>query len=121
MRYSTIIGIDTQSKKNAVCAIVHSSGEMRETILSEDPKWLLAWIPEQDFPKPIGCVYESGPTGFGALELHRARTVRVEADPPMEVQYDGEPTSLTTPFTARILPRAARFHVSEEGWDLFAR
>ena len=36
----------------------------------------------------------------------RAR-VRAEADPPMEVQYDGEATRLTTPFSARILPRAA--------------
>lgn len=65
MRYSTIVGIDTHSKKNAVCAIVPATGEMREAILSEDPKQLLAWIVEQDFPKPVGCVYESGPTGFG--------------------------------------------------------
>ena len=54
-----------------------------------------------------------------ALELHRARTVHVVADPPMEVQYDGEATRLTTPFSARILPRAARFFVSEEGYELF--
>ena len=61
------------------------------------------------------------PDRTGALEIHRARTVRVEADPPMEVQYDGEATRLTTPFSARILPRAARFYVSEEGWGLFAQ
>ena len=61
------------------------------------------------------------PDRTGALEIHRARTVRVEADPPMEVQYDGEATRLTTPFSARILPRAARFYVSEEGWELFAQ
>ena len=60
------------------------------------------------------------PDRTGALEIHRARTVRVEADPPMEVQYDGEATRLMTPFSARILPRAARFFVSEEGYDLFA-
>lgn len=54
-----------------------------------------------------------------ALEIHRARTVKVQADPPMEVQYDGEATRLTTPFSARILPRAARLIVSEEGFDLF--
>ena len=65
MRYSTIVGIDTHSKKNAVCAIVPETGEMREAVLSEDPEQLLAWIVEQDFPKPVGCVYESGPTGFG--------------------------------------------------------
>ena len=55
-----------------------------------------------------------------ALEIHRAREVRVEADPPMEVQYDGEATRLMTPFAARVIPRAARFFVSEEGYELFA-
>ena len=61
------------------------------------------------------------PDRTGALEIHQARTVRVEADPPMEVQYDGEATRLMTPFSARILPRAARFYVSEEGYDLFVK
>lgn len=60
------------------------------------------------------------PERTGSLEIHRAREVRVEADPPMEVQYDGEATNLTTPFTAQIMRRAARFFVSEEGWSLFA-
>ena len=60
------------------------------------------------------------PDRTGSLEIHRAREVRVEADPPMEVQYDGEATNLTTPFTAHIMRRAARFFVSEEGYDLFA-
>lgn len=65
MRYSTSIGIDTHSNKNAVCAIVANSGEIREAVLSEDPAQLISWIEENDFPGPIGCVYESGPTGFG--------------------------------------------------------
>lgn len=65
MRYSTSIGIDTHSKKNAICAIVSRTGEIRETTLSDDPAQLISWIKEYDFPKPIGCVYESGPTGFG--------------------------------------------------------
>ncbi len=60
------------------------------------------------------------PDRTDALEIHRARTVRVEADPPMEVQYDGEATRLTTPFSARVIPRAARLIVSEEGYDQFA-
>ena len=60
------------------------------------------------------------PERTGSLEIHHAREVRVEADPPMEVQYDGEATNLTTPFTAHIMRRAARFFVSEEGWSLFA-
>ncbi len=60
------------------------------------------------------------PDRTDALELHRAREVRAEADPPMEVQYDGEATRLTTPFSARILPRAARLIVSEEGYEQFS-
>ena len=59
------------------------------------------------------------PDRTGSLEIHRAREVRVEADPPMEVQYDGEATNLTTPFTAHIMRRAARFVVSEECLELF--
>lgn len=55
-----------------------------------------------------------------ALEIHRARSVEVVADPPMEVQYDGEATQLLTPFKARILPRACRLIVSEEGYAQFA-
>ena len=60
------------------------------------------------------------PDRTDSLELHRASEVRVEADPPMEVQYDGEATRLTTPFTAHIMRRAARFFISEEGYSLFA-
>ena len=59
------------------------------------------------------------PDRTAAVEIHRARHVRVEADPPMEVQYDGEATRLMTPFEARVLPRAARFYVSEECLELF--
>lgn len=54
-----------------------------------------------------------------AMELHRARRVRVESDPPLEIQYDGEPTKLTTPFTAYVIPKAARLVVSEEGYAAF--
>ncbi len=43
----------------------------------------------------------------------------VEATPPLAVQYDGEVTGSTTPFTARMLPEAARFVVSEECLALY--
>lgn len=69
MRYSTIVGIDAHSKKNAVCAIVPETGETREAVLSEDPKQHLSWISEQGFYGPVGCVYEAGPTGFGLSRL----------------------------------------------------
>ena len=53
------------------------------------------------------------------IETFQAREVVVEADPPMQIQYDGEVAKATTPFAARILPDAARFVVSEECVELF--
>lgn len=45
------------------------------------------------------------------LEIHKAREIRVESDPGMPLQYDGELAGATTPFTARVLPGAATFIV----------
>lgn len=54
-----------------------------------------------------------------ALEIHSAHEVEVIADPPLEVQYDGEATKMTTPFKARILKKATKFILSDEGYELF--
>jgi len=48
------------------------------------------------------------------LEIHTASQVRVLADPPLPVQYDGEVTPAATPMTARVLPRAATFIVADD-------
>lgn len=48
-----------------------------------------------------------------SVEIHRGRHVEAFADPPLNVQYDGEVPGLTTPFTARILDGAARFIISD--------
>jgi diacylglycerol kinase family enzyme len=48
------------------------------------------------------------------LEIHTASSVRVTADPALPVEYDGEVVTSTTPISARVLPRAATFLVSEE-------
>lgn len=63
-----------------------------------------------------GIMDRSGdyPNRTDALEIHRGREIRVEADPPLQLQYDGEASSLTTPFSVHMLPQAARFVVSEE-------
>ena len=61
------------------------------------------------------------PDRTDALEIFRAKEVRVDAEPPMEVQYDGEATGLNTPFTARILPRATRLFISDEGYEQFSK
>ena len=50
----------------------------------------------------------------GGLELYRGKEIRIEANPNMQVQYDGEPTDLQTPLTIRCLPQATRFIVSQE-------
>lgn len=71
MRYSTIIGIDAHARKNSVCALVVETGEARHSTLSEDPAHLVSWIGENDLPRPLQCVYESGPTGFGLARALR--------------------------------------------------
>jgi len=52
-----------------------------------------------------------------ALEIHTGRRVRVESDPPLHIQHDGEPTGATTPFTAEVLPNATRLVVTEEVFE----
>ncbi len=41
------------------------------------------------------------------LDVYSAACVRVVADPPLRMQYDGEVVEAQTPFTARVLPLAA--------------
>lgn len=68
-------------------------------------------------PAVIACILDrSGeyPDRTDALEIYRGSEITVESNPPLLVQYDGEVTSLTTPFTVRMLPKAARLVVSEE-------
>ena len=49
------------------------------------------------------------------LEVHTASRVRIVADPPLPIQYDGDAVAgVTTPMSARVLPRAGTFIVSEE-------
>lgn len=60
------------------------------------------------------------PDRTDSLEIYTGREVSIVADPPMEVQFDGETTGLTTPLTARVLAGAARYYVSEEGYEQFA-
>jgi transposase len=75
MKYCTNIGIDAHSKKNSVCAIVDATGEVCEATLTEDPGELVTWIRERGFPGPVGCCYESGPTGFGLARALRGEGI----------------------------------------------
>ena len=54
-----------------------------------------------------------------ALTYYHGKEIRVEADPPMYIQYDGEPLDLTTPFTARVLPGASRLIMGDEAYNEF--
>ena len=48
------------------------------------------------------------------LEIHAASNVRIHAEPALPLEYDGEVLGTLTPVSARVLPRAATFVVSEE-------
>ena len=59
------------------------------------------------------------PSRGDSIEVLRGREVEVIADPPLPIQYDGEPLKLTTPFRATVLEGAARFIVSDEALDQY--
>lgn len=54
------------------------------------------------------------PARTDAFSVFQTKEVSIEADPELPIQFDGEATGHLTPIRARILPRAARFIVSEE-------
>ena len=54
------------------------------------------------------------------LSIYRGKNIRVESDPPLQIQYDGEVVERTTPFSARVLPGALSMVISKEGYDLFS-
>lgn len=47
------------------------------------------------------------------VEILRGSQVRVEADPALPIQFDGDPCPHYTPFEARLMPMATRFVVSD--------
>lgn len=55
-----------------------------------------------------------------SVEIHSGRIVHAEADPPLDIQYDGEVPGFTTPFSARILDKAARFILSDAALTRFS-
>ena len=68
-------------------------------------------------PALFAAILDKGgdfPTRTDAFDIYRASEVSVQADPVLQMQFDGEVTAKMTPFQARVLPLAARFVVSEE-------
>ncbi|MDR1713175.1 MAG: NAD(+)/NADH kinase [Coriobacteriales bacterium] len=58
------------------------------------------------------------PSRMDAIETYHARSVLIESDPPLNIQYDGEAPGATTPLAARILPAATRLVVTPEEFEL---
>jgi diacylglycerol kinase family enzyme len=52
-----------------------------------------------------------------ALATYKSKTVRIESDPPLHLQYDGEAPGCRTPFSARVLPGATRLIVTRQEHD----
>ncbi len=75
-------------------------------------------------PALIACIRDREgefPDRTDSVEVHTGRNVSVYADPPLQIQYDGELPGLTTPFKARVLDGAARFIMSGAGYEFFTR
>ena len=52
-----------------------------------------------------------------AIATFRSKQVRVEAQPQLHLQYDGETQGLVTPFEARILPSSTRLFVTQQKYE----
>ena len=54
------------------------------------------------------------------VEILQCEQLKVDAQPQLQAQFDGEPCSESTPFEARLLPLATRFVVSEACCEHYA-
>lgn len=54
------------------------------------------------------------PSRTDNVDVYYAKEVSLSADPPLNIQYDGEPTRIKTPLSARILPASVRLIVDRE-------
>ena len=55
----------------------------------------------------------NNPDRTDSMEIYHGREIEVFADPPFQIQYDGELPGLETPFRAHVLDGAARFIVTD--------
>ena len=56
------------------------------------------------------------PDRTDSFEIRHGREVEAYADPPFQIQFDGEIPNITTPFKAHVIDGAARFIVSETAY-----
>ena len=73
-------------------------------------------------PAVIGALRDRDgeyPDRSESMEVYRGREIEVFADPPLVMQFDGEVPGVSTPFKVRVLDKAARFVLSDEGIKAF--
>ena len=61
------------------------------------------------------------PGRSSALEVYQAKSVSIISDPPLHIEYDGEPLEETTPFSAHVMTRAARYVVGDDTISFFGK
>lgn len=54
-----------------------------------------------------------------SLEIFTARSIEVETDPPLEIEYDGETPGIYSPFKAEVMEHAVRFIVGEKAFKTY--
>ena len=59
------------------------------------------------------------PERSDCIEIIQCKNATVIADPPLQVQYDGDTIEQTTPVSFRVLPKAVRYIVSKEACELY--
>lgn len=94
-----------------------NDGALDVLVLTTQTAWDL-------LPTALGAAFDhSGESleASNALVFYRGREIRVESDPELLVQYDGEPLEAHTPFTASVLPAACKLIVSDDGYKIFTQ
>ena len=76
MDHRTSIGLDVHARSIEACAFVPETGEIVRRSFKCDPEGIAEWAAKSEFPKPVKCVYESGPTGFDLQRKLQAAGVK---------------------------------------------
>lgn len=87
-----------------------SDGLLDVCILATQNAWEL-------LPPALGAAFDRSGKALeqsSALQYYRGKEIQVSTTPPLNVQYDGEVTNFTSPFTIRALAGATHLVVSDE-------
>ena len=59
------------------------------------------------------------PNRTNSVEIIQCKQAHINANPPLPIQFDGDAIESTTPFSIRVLPKAAKILVSKEATELY--